>query len=148
MMRTAALMQRVGLSMSLGAFLAGVLMAESEYRHELQADIEPFEGLLLGLFFLSVGMGANLGLIADIPLHLVAVTASMILTPLVFAATQRFVVTRFQRSTEVRFDEIDEPHHPIIIAGFGRFGQIVARVLRMRHVSFTALEVNGDARLF
>ena len=57
------LMTSVGLSMSLGAFLAGVLLADSEYRHELEADIEPFKGLLLGLFFISVGMSADLGLI-------------------------------------------------------------------------------------
>ena len=57
---TAALAHWAGLSMSLGAFMAGVLVSDSEYRHELQADIEPFEGLLLGFFFISVGMSANL----------------------------------------------------------------------------------------
>ena len=60
----AALADAAGLSMSLGAFLAGVLLSDSEYRHEVQADVEPFEGLLLGFFFLSVGMSANLGLAA------------------------------------------------------------------------------------
>ncbi len=59
---TALLVSQVGLSLSLGAFLAGVLLADSEFRHELEADIEPFKGLLLGLFFISVGMSANLGL--------------------------------------------------------------------------------------
>src|ERR1700722_17730779 len=58
---TALLVSQVGLSLSLGAFLAGVLLADSEFRHELEADIEPFKGLLLGLFFISVGMSANLG---------------------------------------------------------------------------------------
>ena len=55
---TALLMQQAGLSMALGAFLAGVLLADSEYRHELEADIEPFKGLLLGLFFIAVGMSS------------------------------------------------------------------------------------------
>ena len=58
----AALMEAVGLSMALGAFLAGVLLADSEYRHELELDIEPFKGLLLGLFFIAVGMSVDLGL--------------------------------------------------------------------------------------
>src|SRR5271165_2999843 len=65
---TALLVSQVGLSLSLGAFLAGVLLADSEFRHELEADIEPFKGLLLGLFFISVGMSANLGLVLEKPL--------------------------------------------------------------------------------
>jgi monovalent cation:proton antiporter-2 (CPA2) family protein len=68
---TSLLMNSVGLSMSLGAFLAGVLLADSEYRHELEADIEPFKGLLLGLFFISVGMSADLGLILAHPFAIV-----------------------------------------------------------------------------
>ena len=60
---TALLMQSVGLSMALGAFLAGVLLADSEFRHALEADIEPFKGLLLGLFFIAVGMSVNFGLL-------------------------------------------------------------------------------------
>ncbi len=64
---TAALADAAGLSMSLGAFLAGVLLSDSEYRHEVQADVEPFEGLLLGFFFLSVGMSANLALAVQEP---------------------------------------------------------------------------------
>ena len=63
----ALLMQRVGLSPALGAFLAGVVLAESEYRHQLETDIEPFKGLLLGLFFISVGAGINFALIAGSP---------------------------------------------------------------------------------
>ena len=63
---------RVGLSMALGAFIAGVLLADSEYRHELEADLEPFKGLLLGLFFIAVGMSANLGLLAQAPLQVLA----------------------------------------------------------------------------
>jgi Kef-type K+ transport system membrane component KefB len=73
---TTILMEWVGLSASLGAFLAGVVLADSEYRHELEADLEPFKGLLLGLFFMAVGMGANLGLLADAPLTVAALAAS------------------------------------------------------------------------
>ena len=64
---TALLVDAVGMSMALGAFVAGLLLADSEYRHELEADIEPFKGLLLGLFFMSVGMTANLGLLLEQP---------------------------------------------------------------------------------
>ena len=64
---TALLVDAVGMSMALGAFIAGLLLADSEYRHELEADIEPFKGLLLGLFFMSVGMAANLGLLLEQP---------------------------------------------------------------------------------
>lgn len=64
---TALLMELAGLSMALGAFLAGVLLADSEYRHALEADLDPFKGLLLGLFFIAVGMSANLGLISAYP---------------------------------------------------------------------------------
>jgi CPA2 family monovalent cation:H+ antiporter-2/glutathione-regulated potassium-efflux system protein KefB len=71
-------MHEVGLSMSLGAFIAGVLLSESEYRHELRADIEPFEGLLLGFFFLSVGMNTNLALAADNPATLLAGVAALV----------------------------------------------------------------------
>ena len=75
----AALFTRsIGLSMSLGAFLAGVLVADSEFRHELEADIEPFKGLLLGLFFMSVGMSARLGLLAEEPLLLLAVAMGLV----------------------------------------------------------------------
>jgi len=64
---TALIVNAIGLSMALGAFVAGLLLADSEYRHELEADIEPFKGLLLGLFFMSVGMTANLGLLLQQP---------------------------------------------------------------------------------
>ena len=60
-------MQVAGLSMALGAFIAGVLLADSEYRHELEADIEPFKGLLLGLFFMAVGMSADLRVVLERP---------------------------------------------------------------------------------
>jgi monovalent cation:proton antiporter-2 (CPA2) family protein len=76
----AGLMQLVGLSMAAGAFLAGVLLAESSYRHELEADIEPFRGLLLGLFFLSVGMSVDLGVVRDNWLSLLAAAVALTLT--------------------------------------------------------------------
>ena len=71
-------MKSAGMSMSLGAFLAGVLLAESEYRHELQADIEPFKGLLLGLFFIAVGMSANLGLLKSEPLVVLEIVVGLV----------------------------------------------------------------------
>jgi len=201
---TALIANQTGLSASLGAFLAGVLLADSEFRHELEADLEPFKGLLLGLFFLCVGMSANLGLLKSEPLTLLAVTGgflaikvlsvaalgrlarcrggsawklgftlpaggefafvlftlaarerlldgaiadllvlavtlSMMLGPLLLIA-QEVVVSRWLRPAQPPYDPIDERDRPVIIAGFGRFGQIVARVLRMRHQSFTALD--------
>src|SRR6185503_5482527 len=75
---TAALAHAVGLSMALGAFLAGVMLAESEYRHELELDIDPFKGLLLGLFFMAVGMSVDLGLFARIPHVILALTAALV----------------------------------------------------------------------
>lgn len=205
---TALLMRTVGLSMALGAFLAGVLLAESEYRHEIEADIEPFKGLLLGLFFLSVGMGARLELVAQRPfaiaaivlgltavkvtvlyaiarftqhgrgagaalaialsqggefafvvfgvartagvvtesiadLMIVAVSLSMVLTPLLFKAYDRLKTRVNAGRPEPVFDEIHGQDGHVIIAGFGRFGQIVARLLRSKHIPFTALENNA-----
>jgi voltage-gated potassium channel Kch len=200
---TAVLASRVGLSAALGAFLAGVLLADSEFRHELEADLEPFKGLLLGLFFISVGMAANLGLLRSEPLELLAltggflavkiiaisalgklarlrgdsplrlgfalptggefafvlftlaergklfdaatsdllmlaVTLSMMLGPLLLIAYE--ALNPWQKAKEVPYDEIDAPDTPVIIAGFGRFGQIVARVLQVRGTPFTALD--------
>ncbi|MGZ9006008.1 MAG: monovalent cation:proton antiporter-2 (CPA2) family protein, partial [Burkholderiales bacterium] len=79
----AVIMERLGLSMSLGAFLSGLLLADSEFRHELEADIEPFKGLLLGLFFMTVGMGANLTLARDAPLLLFGLAAGLMLVKFV-----------------------------------------------------------------
>jgi len=203
---TALLANLAGLSMSLGAFLAGVLLADSEFRHELEADIEPFKGLLLGLFFIVVGMSANLGLFTSQPLTLLgitvglmliklfavallgrfthhnrasawrlgftlpaggefafvlftlatgqhildqetadllilAVTLSMMLGPLILVAHD-IVATRWLATPAAPFDEFDERDIPVIIAGFGRFGQIVARVLSSRRIPFTALDSN------
>ncbi|BBT42679.1 monovalent cation:proton antiporter-2 (CPA2) family protein [Pseudomonas putida] len=79
---TAWLMEQAGISMALGAFLAGLLLADSEYRHELESQIEPFKGLLLGLFFISVGMGANLGLLLEMPLVLLGLTLLLVVVKL------------------------------------------------------------------
>ncbi len=78
MVGTAALMSFAGLSMALGAFLAGVLLAECEYRRELETDIEPFKGLLLGLFFIAVGMGIDFGVVLASPGLLVVLVAGLI----------------------------------------------------------------------
>jgi glutathione-regulated potassium-efflux system ancillary protein KefC/glutathione-regulated potassium-efflux system protein KefB len=203
---TALLANLAGLSMSLGAFLAGVLLADSEFRHELEADIEPFKGLLLGLFFIVVGMSANLGLLTSQPLKLLGVTAgfilikllavtllgrlthhkgssawrlgftlpaggefafvlftlatrqhilddetadllilavtlSMMLGPLLLMAHD-IVEKRWLADPAKPFDDIEDRETPVIIAGFGRFGQIVARILRLRKIPFTALDSN------
>ncbi|UCH73869.1 MAG: glutathione-regulated potassium-efflux system protein KefC [Rhodospirillales bacterium] len=206
---TALLMEAVGLSMALGAFLAGVLLADSEYRHALEADIEPFKGLLLGLFFIAVGMSVNLGLLLREPLTvaaivvglmvikiavlyvlgtvyskrratarqlalfisqggefafvifgfatglgvverdlvallILAVTMSMVATPLLLALHD-VVLRRFRESPAEEDFEMPEPaENKVIIAGFGRFGQIVGRMLRARKIGFTALEASSD----
>ncbi|HYB65668.1 MAG TPA: monovalent cation:proton antiporter-2 (CPA2) family protein [Steroidobacteraceae bacterium] len=203
---TALVANQAGLSASLGAFLAGVLLADSEFRHELEADLEPFKGLLLGLFFVCVGMSANLGLLESEPLTLLAVTIaflgikilavaalgrfgrcrgteawklaftiptggefafvlftlaarqrlidartadllvlavtlSMMLAPLLLLA-EEWLSARWLAPTPAPYDAIDDRDTPVIIAGFGRFGQIVARVLQVRHTPFTALDAN------
>jgi monovalent cation:proton antiporter-2 (CPA2) family protein len=199
----ALLASAAGLSPSLGAFMAGVLLSESEYRHELQADIEPFEGLLLGFFFISVGMSADLALAGTEPglLALATVTllvakavicfvlarvsgedtpsalrfslalpqasefsfvlfgaavsvgvldagdaafttlvtaASMIATPVLFAANEALL--RLKPQPAPQYDTIEADGSPVIVCGFGRFGQIIGRVLRMSGIRFTALE--------
>jgi glutathione-regulated potassium-efflux system ancillary protein KefC/glutathione-regulated potassium-efflux system protein KefB len=204
---TALLFQAAGLSMALGAFIAGVLLADSEYRHELEADIEPFKGLLLGLFFIAVGMSANLGVIVATPgrvisltagylsikalaiwlaarsmgqeattarrlavalagggefafvlfalatrgrlidpdtadLLVIVVTASMILAPLLIAAADALARRFAPPPNPPQFDRIEPEEPRVLIAGFGRFGQIVARVLRARRIRFTALEIS------
>ncbi len=209
---TAWIMQEAGLSASLGAFIAGVLLADSEFRHELESQIEPFEGLLLGLFFISVGMGIDLnrvaaepgliaagvaillvvkfsllvgiGSVAKLPLRsslmlgsvlwlggefafvvfneadrvglldpanhdrLVAIVGvSMALTPVLLLGMQRLLngPLRVQAPKSERpFDTIDAQSPQVLIAGVGRFGQVVARLLTSRHVPFVALEHNPD----
>jgi monovalent cation:proton antiporter-2 (CPA2) family protein len=202
---TALLVSQVGLSMSLGAFLAGVLLADSEFRHELEANIEPFKGLLLGLFFITVGMSANLGMLREKPLLILGltlgfmlmkvgilwligrlsrhsvtashglafslpsggefafvlfglaaslgimdtetaellvlvVTASMILSPVFLILHDRLFT--LSEHDDRPFDTPVEIHPKVIIAGFGRFGQIVGRILRAKKIAFTALEAS------
>ena len=206
---TSLVMQSVGLSMALGAFLAGVLLADSEYRHELEANIEPFKGLLLGLFFIAVGMSADLSVLVTHPLSVggmvlglvlvkfavlygigrvagedkssaaslgvaisqggefafvlfgvarsagvtsdddtkllvVVVTLSMAVTPLLFIARDRVNAYLAKRSARREYDAIPDEGSQVIIAGFGRFGQITARVLRLKHIPFTALDVSPN----
>ena len=207
---TAALMHAVGLSMALGAFLAGVLLAESEYRRELETDLEPFKGLLLGLFFIAVGMSidfavvlAQPGLVALIVLGFVAVKAvvlvamartmnvplaerplfaillaqggefgfvvfqasaqagvidataasllvaavaiSMLVTPLALVIVDRFVTPRLASRGAPKLDEIDQPQREaVIIAGFGRYGQIVGRLLLANGMQPTVLDHDSE----
>ena len=205
---TALLVSQVGLSLSLGAFLAGVLLADSEFRHELEADIEPFKGLLLGLFFITVGMSANLQLVREKPLTILGltlgfmlvkvavlrgigrlfglpntagrglafslpsggefafvlfglaaslgvmddeiaellvlvVTGSMILSPMLLLIHDALFKKKEPDSRP--FDTPEELYPKVIIAGFGRFGQIVGRILGARRISFTALESSQTA---
>lgn len=113
---TAALVSAVGLSMSLGAFMAGVLLSDSEYRHELQADIEPFEGLLLGVFFISVGMQADLGLLAAHPGFVVAAVAGLLLIKTAIA----FVLGRLARQ-----DRSNATRFALALPQAGEFGFVL-----------------------
>jgi glutathione-regulated potassium-efflux system protein KefB len=199
-------MQLAGLPASLGAFIAGVLLADSDYRHEIVADIAPFEGLLLGLFFTAIGMSLNLGLIAENPnfvlalvgglvaikavvlfvlgrrlgleagpsrrlalalsqggefafvlfaaggtagaldrsvgeLLSVVVTLSMAATPLLLLADELLA----PRAVPARaFDELPDSEGHVIVAGFGRVGQIVARILSAKRIPVTALDSNPE----
>lgn len=204
---TALLVHAAGLSMALGAFLAGVLLADSEYRHELEADLEPFKGLLLGLLFIAVGMSVNLGLMMSAPFKLLtitsglmmvkalvvfgigrvarpvrgrarslamvmlaggefafvlfsiaraqgllsqaisetlvlAVTLSMLLSPILLIVDDKWLKPWFARGEARPFDRIEPEDHRVVIAGFGRVGQIIARILRAKGVKFTALEAS------
>lgn len=204
----ALLMQAGGLSMSLGAFVAGVLLADSEFRHELEASIAPFQGLLLGLFFMAVGMSTNLSLLYKFPWQIIGLTAGLLVIKFVvlyglrrilgggkgearmlslalaqggefafvlFDAAQSFRVLgevqadkltlvvalsmavsplllmlgdylarRDARSEPARaFDEMPSEASPVVIAGFGRVGQIVGRLLLARGIPFTALDVDA-----
>ncbi|MFT3820359.1 MAG: glutathione-regulated potassium-efflux system protein KefC [Rubrivivax sp.] len=208
---TAALMQSVGLSMALGAFLAGVLLAESEYRRELETDLEPFKGLLLGLFFIAVGMSIDFAVVARQPalmlavvlvflllkalvlaalaariplavaerpvfvillaqggefgfvvfqaaqgvgaidaatasLLVAAVAISMLLTPLLLLLAERWAARALaRRPLPSGLPQLTEPQHaPVIIAGFGRYGQIVGRLLSANGWSATVLEHNVE----
>ncbi|MBL8379747.1 MAG: cation:proton antiporter [Burkholderiales bacterium] len=203
------LMDIAGLTASLGAFLAGMLLADSEYRHELEADIEPFKGLLMGLFFIAVGMSANLGLLASSPLTIlgivvgmmaikftllyalsraagtaatsarklgvalaqggefafvlfaaaaaagifaaavsellvVAVTLSMLAAPLLFVIEEKLLAPRLDAKVTREFDNIDHKEGHVVVAGYGRVGQIVSRVLSLKGIPMTALEKDAE----
>ncbi|GAB4061553.1 monovalent cation:proton antiporter-2 (CPA2) family protein [Uliginosibacterium sediminicola] len=207
---TTLLMEFAGLTASLGAFLAGMLLADSDYRHELEADIEPFKGLLLGLFFIAVGMSAKLGLLRDHALPLcglvaalivlkffvlaligrlsdcsyrstrklaialaqggefafvlfqlgrqhqllssdqadwlvVLVSVSMLCAPLLFLLESRLLSPWLDKNDDARpFDTIEEHGRPVLIAGFGRVGQIVARLLALKKIPFTVLDASAS----
>ena len=201
----AVLAEQAGLTMSLGAFLAGVLLSGSAYRHALEADITPFKGILLGLFFMAVGMGANFslllahpgwmlgGLLAWLVLKtglllalgwiagqrdgelwrfaalmavggefafvmlaqarslsllpamladslVVLITLSMMLSPLMLWLLDRWLARR--RPVAAPVDPAPPPPAPVLIIGFGRFGQIVARLLRAHGIRFTAIDID------
>src|SRR3989344_2432515 len=166
----AYLMVLVGLSMALGAFLAGVLLADSEYRRELEADIEPFKGLLLGLFFIAVGMSIDFGVILRSPGLMAAILVGFlaakavviytlakivgipyqerpVFTPLLLVLLDRVLLRRYAqlKNTTPQAEEISEPQEaPIIIAGFGRYGQIVSRVLLAQGIPTTVLDHSVD----
>ncbi len=208
----ALLMEEIGLSMALGAFLAGVLLADTQYRHQLEGDIEPFKGLLLGLFFIAVGMSMDLGLLMAAPVAvfgvaialmavklaillglglgtgmrweaalalgavlpqggefafvlfgqatsvgavdrqtadflILAVALTMALTPLSVSLADR-LRRAFAKADgpEAPLPEVDEHDPRVVIAGFGRFGQIVGRLLNIRRIKFVALD-SDNARI-
>jgi monovalent cation:proton antiporter-2 (CPA2) family protein len=201
-------MVKIGLSAALGTFIAGVLLADSEYRHELEANIEPFKSLLMGLFFMSVGMGLSLPLIFDRPLLIVSlsvlyffmkwaiiygigrlskmdhtssklmgltiaqggefafvifgmgtdlkildmetrallsamITLSMGMSPLMNIVSDK-LMSRRQKTGEREFDQIPEEFPSVIIAGFGRFGQMFGRVLKAQGIPFVAIDHDSD----
>ena len=203
------LMQAIGISPALGAFLAGLVLANSPYRHTLEADIQPFKGLLLGLFFISVGMGIDFALLSARPAQVafavlvlvtlkavllwllgkfgklgsgqgalfalslaqggefafvmfqyasglqilsarhsafltLAVVSSMALTPFLMLFGERVLLPRFMsRLPAPRYDTIQE-QNKVIIAGYGRFGQIIGRFLQAQGVAVTVLEKDSE----
>jgi glutathione-regulated potassium-efflux system ancillary protein KefC len=202
----ALVMQAVGLSPALGTFVAGVVLADNEYRHELETNVEPFKGLLLGLFFITVGASINFSLLFNQPLLIlglvlglmalksivlfilghffrqplsenflfsaalaqggefcfvlfsfaqqshvleptlvssmtVVVALSMGLTPLLIILNERLIQPRFKAiAPQPKPDKIDDGETPVIIAGFGRFGQVVGRLLIANGFSTTILD--------
>src|SRR3954469_19121009 len=206
----ALLMQKLGLSPALGTFVAGVVLAESEYRVQLEADIEPFKGLLLGLFFISVGASIDFSLIAQRPgtialivagllalkfivllalgrvfklkaaegmllafalaqggefafvlfsfatqngvlppdianLLVASVALSMASAPILLTVEEKLVRPLFQKCEPQReADAIDEHDNPVILAGFGRFGHIIGRLLRANGFGTTVLDHDAD----
>ena len=204
----AAVMQKLGLSAALGTFLAGVLLADSEYRHELEINIEPFKSLLMGLFFAAVGMSVSVSfilehlatvltgvvlytLVKSIVIYSVArlfrlnhenskqmtlsiaqggefafvifgialqtqlmgsdtvnlltavITISMALSPLLNMANEKLLVLK-KKNVEPLYDEIKDEDPEVIIAGFGRFGQVFGRILRTQGIAFVAIDHDPD----
>ena len=205
------LMTKVGLSPALGTFVGGVVLANSEYRHELESDIEPFKGLLLGLFFIGVGASINFGLVADSPglvaglvvavmigkslvlailgrvfgmgldqrlifavalsqvgefafvllsfagqlavldqtavaTMMAVVALSMALTPLAIMLNERLILPRVgtEKAAPSREADVVEEKNPVIIAGFGRYGNIAGRFLKANGVGTTVLDIDSD----
>jgi monovalent cation:proton antiporter-2 (CPA2) family protein len=112
----AAVMHVAHLSVPLGAFVAGVMLAESPYRHELEADVEPFRSILLGLFFLSVGMLLDLGLIAERPLFVIGIAAAVI-------ATKALIITLIDRLFGDRW--LDSVRLGLLLSQAGEFGFVL-----------------------
>jgi monovalent cation:proton antiporter-2 (CPA2) family protein len=205
----ALLMGWLGLSAALGAFIGGVVLADSEYRHQLERDIEPFKALLLGLFFISVGMTLDLGFIRSNPGLVIALTVglmalkfvilfaigkifklslprnlffaallaqagefgfvifsfalvegaispetntvlltvialSMALTPLLLLLFDKIILPRFEKTSTATGEAPFNRHHPVLILGYGRIGQIVGRLLDTQGIPFTVIDNNGD----
>lgn len=205
----AAIMGALGISMALGAFLAGVLLANSEYRHVLESDIEPFKGLLLGLFFISVGMSVNFQWLLAHPWLIIGLTAalvalktltlygiaqliglparqrwlfsftlaqggefgfvlfglavasgsmeahlanplvlvialSMASTPLLLIAHEKWLEPRFFQTAELPMESIIDARNPVIIIGFGRFGQVVGRLFMANQITPTLIDNNPE----
>lgn len=204
------LMQKVGMSPALGAFLAGVMLADSEYRHELESDIEPFKGLLLGLFFITVGAGVDLPFISGHPLLVcglviaillakatvlfalgsvfrleraqsillaialcqvgefafvllglttqfqvldgeivrllvASVALSMVATPPLLILLEKAILPKFTKTSPKREEDRIEPEGAaVIIAGFGRMGNMIGRVLEINGVRTTVLDHNAE----
>ena len=203
------LMQKIGVSPALGAFVSGVVLANSQYKHTLESDLDPFKGLLLGLFFISVGLGVDFNLIKQDPLALfgavttliavklvvlvalgkwfgipvhqnigfaialsqggefafvlfqfasglqvlerqaadfftLTVAISMATTPLLLMAYGRFIVHRFMTVLPANYDTMESKDHPVIMAGYGRFGQIIGRFLNAQNIHATVLEKDAD----
>jgi glutathione-regulated potassium-efflux system ancillary protein KefC len=204
------LMKSIGVSPALGAFIGGLVLANSEYKHTVETDIQPFKGLFLGLFFVSIGMGMNFGLFIQYPLSIIlavialilikliillvlgrwfnlgryqttifavalaqggefafvlfqyasglhvmtspyaefltlVVALSMALTPFLMMMNEKLILPRFMSRLPLKkFDEISEKHPAIIVAGYGRFGQIVGRFARAQGLDVTLLEIDPD----
>lgn len=211
---SALVMQALGLSAALGTFLAGAVLAESEYRHELEADIEPFKGLLLGIFFISVGANIDFTIIKENPVTLLelvvlllffkaailfviakvfkiknqdallfsftlaqggefcfvllsfaaginlfpnelaaeliaAVALSMLFTPLMIILYEKIIAAYYVNCQKCKdkkpeFDKIEDQKHKVVIAGFGRVGQIVGRILLANKMKPTVLDLNVE----